>query len=155
MRKFGDWIAGFGLAVRLYFMMLVSTVGSAFVGAVFGAGAAADTSRGAVIGVSVVAILLVLGIIAKVVMSTGVSDDEIMLRRMAVEFARHRRSFARAAPKSVEVEDAQKATRLYRRRVREELLEAREALKAANRRVSALERHLADIRSFERDLEEY
>lgn len=153
MRKIGRAIATVAFAMRLNFATAASMIGSAFVGAVFGVGSATGGVGGAVVVVSVAAIIGAILMVTYAIMVSGVYDDELLLRRQAAQFVRHRKNFDQNdGPSDLGLEDELRATSAYRRRVRDELIEARVSLARSSRREAALKRHLAEIESFERSL---
>lgn len=155
MRALRKLVHTTALAVRMYFTTLVATVGSGFVGAVFGAYVTGPLQGPAALIVAVVAILLVLGLMAYALLVPGASDEELRLRQQAAAFGRHLKEYKDGLPSDeAELADLRKATRALRDRVADNLTESEHNLRAAERRTRQLTLHLEDIRQFEERLKE-
>lgn len=155
MRALGKLVRTTALAVRMYFTTLVTTVGSGFVGAVFGAYVTGPPQGLAALIVAAVAILLVLGLMVYALLVPGVSDEELRLRQQAAAFGRHLKEYKDGLPSDeAELADLRKATRALRVCVADNLTESEHNLRAAERRTRQLTLHLEDIRQFEERLKE-
>lgn len=155
MRALGKTVRTTVLAVRMYFSTLVSTVGSGFVGAVFGAYVAGPPRGPAALIVAAVAILLVLILMVYTVLVSGVSDEELRLRQQSAAFGRHLKEYKDGLPSDeAELADLRKATRALRLRVADNLTESEHNLREAKRRTRQLTLHLKEIRQFEERLKE-
>ena len=155
MRALGKLVRTTALAVRMYFTTLVTTVGSSFVGAVFGVYVTGPPQGLAAPIVAAVVILLVLGLMGYALLAPGVSDEELRLRQQAAAFGRHLKEYKDGLPSDeAELADLRKATRALRLRVADNLTESEHNLRAAERRTRQLTLHLEDIRQFEERLKE-